>query len=573
MNRDELLIHPYPGLRPFLQEESEVFFGRESQIETLIQNLLDTHFLAVVGTSGSGKSSLARAGLFPALDDEFGDSRQEHFNVIKIRPGQDPFGDMARQLCGLGGNAESVDQEMQHAFTLTTLKRGPLGLQKWWEEHQISGRLLLFVDQFEEVFRFRSLDPNEAIRFVKMLIASAGQKTAPIFICLTMRSEFLGRCTEFRDLPEMINSGQYLIPRLRRNELRAAIEQPALFAGARLSPRLSTRLLNEVGDNPDQLPILQHALMRAFQNWQKDGKQKDPIDLQHLEAIGGLNAALGIHAEEIYEKLAEAEQAAALALFRTISVLEGGVALRRPLRLDTVIKVTGQPADRIKNVIEAFRVADASFLLPGLPDPLSDESVVDISHESLIRRWPRLAHLVEEEAEDAKAYLRLSESAKRNALQMALFEKGAAPKPGEGYLISGMDLFATQALQKKKKLTEAWGKIQGDSSADFSSAISFLNASTAADAHEKKRKLRSRKLLRLTALAIGLLAIGMGIMAILAYSWFRDAKEAETLAQEQQEGLLSGYSKLLLNSDPTMNLCLLDYLVKDSTVQHADSLL
>ena len=138
--------------------------------------------------------------------------------------------------------------------------------------------LLVVVDQFEELFRFKqqaqSLEAeDEAAAFVKLLLAAVGQRDVPIFGVLTMRSDFLGDCTQFRDLPEALNNSQYLIPRLTRDQLRRAIEGPVAVGGGAIAPQLTNRLLNDVGDNPDQLPILQHALMRTWDHWEDQATQ------------------------------------------------------------------------------------------------------------------------------------------------------------------------------------------------------------------------------------------------------------------------------------------------------------
>ena len=141
--------------------------------------------------------------------------------------------------------------------------------------------LLVVVDQFEELFRYRQLEAvgrggdqrisEEAAAFVNLLLEVKQQETCPIFVVLTMRSDFLGDCAQFPGLAEAINAGQYLVPRMTRDERRAAIEGPVRVGGAEIAPVLLTRLVNDVGDNPDQLSILQHALNRTWARWQERG--------------------------------------------------------------------------------------------------------------------------------------------------------------------------------------------------------------------------------------------------------------------------------------------------------------
>ena len=170
----------------------------------------------------------------------------------------------------------------------TTLRLGSLGLVDIVEQADLPAgtQLLVVADQFEELFRFRALvrgaapdgfGPREdAVAFVQLLLEAAAQTEVPIYVVLTMRSDFLGDCAQFHGLPEAINEGQYLVPRLTRDEIRAAITGPAAWAAPTLSPVLVTRLLNDVGDNPDQLSILQHALNRTWANWETDGEAQRP---------------------------------------------------------------------------------------------------------------------------------------------------------------------------------------------------------------------------------------------------------------------------------------------------------
>jgi hypothetical protein len=155
---------------------------------------------------------------------------------------------------------------MQSALLEATLGRGGLGLVEAVRQARLASteQLLVVVGQFEEIFRFKraGLSPNatdEAAAFVKLLLEAVHQQEVPIYVVLTMRSDFLGDCAEFQDLPEAINDGMYLIPRMTRDQLREACVGPVKVGGADMTPRLIQTLLNQVGDDPDQLPLLQHA--------------------------------------------------------------------------------------------------------------------------------------------------------------------------------------------------------------------------------------------------------------------------------------------------------------------------
>jgi hypothetical protein len=173
-----------------------------------------------------------------------------------------------------------------------TLRRGTRGLiqavrQARLPEHD---NVLVLVDQFEELFRFRRSrqvenSRDEAVAFVKLLLEAVTQSELPIYVVLTMRSDFIGECMDYPGLPEALNESQFLVSRMTRDELRSAITGPIAVAGARITPRLVLRALNDIGDDRDDLPLLQHALMRTWDHWAALGRRK-AIDLPHYEAVG-----------------------------------------------------------------------------------------------------------------------------------------------------------------------------------------------------------------------------------------------------------------------------------------------
>ena len=303
--------NPFPGLRPFMQEEADLFFGRDRQSDELVRRLAGRRFLAVVGTSGSGKSSLVRAGLLPSLEGGFMAEAGAHWRMAILRPQDDPIGFLARAIVETGALAHlDLAQSAAEGVVETTLRRSGLGLVEATrlarlEPHE---NLLILVDQFEELFRFADLARqrgagDEAPAFVKLLLEAARQTEVPVYVVITMRSDFLGDCARFRDLPEAISDSQYLIPRLTRDELQAVITGPVGVRVGRIAPSLVQRLLNDIGDDMDQLPVLQHALMRAWDHWERGDPDGHPIEPSDLEAIGGMAEALSRHADEAFGSL------------------------------------------------------------------------------------------------------------------------------------------------------------------------------------------------------------------------------------------------------------------------------
>ena len=227
---------PYPGLRSFRRDETHIFFGREAVINVMVDRLAAHRFLAVTGTSGSGKSSLVRTGLLDAIDRGLLAAAGADWRVADFHPGRGPLAALADALIAAVGSSGAEHENLQ---VEAALARGPYGLVEWLNGTELSRKtnILLLVDQFEEIFRFRSGPSGDDIdAFVALLLASAKQAERPIYVVLTMRSDFLGECAQFSGLAEAINDGQFLTPRMTREQSQSAIEGPAAVFGGRVSP-------------------------------------------------------------------------------------------------------------------------------------------------------------------------------------------------------------------------------------------------------------------------------------------------------------------------------------------------
>lgn len=272
MSTPALPVHlstaPYPGLRSFLHTEADIFFGREEQTDQLLKKLQAAHFLSVIGPSGCGKSSLVRAGMISALTAGFLAQSGAYWRIAEMRPGERPLARLAEALTAPLALGPEFGSEPEAAVLLQAmLRRGPLGLLEALRETALPkhANLLLLVDQFEEIFRFRrDVDADEADAFVALLLATAQQQAIPIYVVITMRSDYLGDSALFTGLPEAINESQFLTPRMTREQCEAAITKPARVFGCTIDPALVNRLLNEMSSDPNQLPLLQHCLMRMW---------------------------------------------------------------------------------------------------------------------------------------------------------------------------------------------------------------------------------------------------------------------------------------------------------------------
>ncbi len=534
--------NPFPGLRPFSEEEEHLFFGRETQVDTMIDKLAETHFLAVVGTSGSGKSSLVNCGLRPALHRGLMAKAGTVWRVAQFRPGSHPIRAMAEALAAAGAlDFGAPEGRFDLADIIeSTLRLSKLGLADVYEQGRLvpGTNLLVVADQFEELFRYGRLSArqageeygaaDDATAFVNLLLEAREHPELPIYVVLTMRSDFLGDCAQFFGLPEAINRSQYLVPRLTRDERRSAIAGPIGVGGAQITPVLLTRLVNDVGDNPDQLSILQHALNRTWAGWEEQTHRQGPIDLPHYEAIGTMANALDQHAERAYGELeTERKQQICEKMFKALTDKSTDPrGIRRPTQMDTLCALTGGSREEIAEVIDVFRRPSRSFLMPPAGEPLRDETVIDISHESLMRVWERLKQWGDEEARSAQVYRRLAETAELYA-------------SGKANLWRNPDLRLALAWFDQNQPNSVWASRYRNG---FESAIQFLRESKAAfdeqKAAERIRKEREANLVaaqqrsRRLYILFGIVAAAVILIAIVFVYLWRDADKQRAKAEE-----------------------------------------
>ena len=289
---------------------------------------------------------------------------------------------------------------------------------------------------------------------------------------------------------------------------------PVRVGGGSIAPRLVNRLLNDVGDNPDQLPILQHALMRTWDHWQARAPGQRPIDLEDYRAIGGMMEALSLHADEAFEGLPDDRyRTIARRMFQALT--EKGLdnrEARRPTTVGALAQVTGVPFADIVMVVDQFRRPGRSFLMPPAGVALDESSVIDISHESLIRGWKRLRQWVDEEAESAKVYRRLAQTAALNA-------------QGTAGLWHDPDLEHALAWRDKERPNAAWGQRYDPG---FEAAMAFLDKSRLAREAERRdeERRRNRELRQAHRLiyAISIALVGFAVLVGLAWYLKREAE-------------------------------------------------
>ena len=516
------MFNPFPGLRPFEPTEDNIFFGREKEIDDLLRRLRFGRFLAIIGTSGCGKSSLVRSGLVPSLGGGAMSEASSDWRIAIMRPGDDPIRHLAQALNSPGAMRPLGELgDTNRALMEATLRRGTRGLVEVVRQARLpkDDNVLLVVDQFEELFRFRrsaQLDNarDESVAFVKSLLEASAQREVPIYVVLTMRSDFIGDCMEFASLPEAVNNGLFLVPRMTRDELRLAIRGPVAVGGGKIAQRLVLRLLNDFGDDMNQLPVLQHALMRTWDHWQARYPKTEAMDREDYEAIGTIKEALNLHAEEAYEEAGTPERKRIVekvfkGLTDTFSDPRG---IRRPTPMYDLTAIAEASESEVCSVIELFRRPGRSFVTPPPDVPLEERTMVDLSHESLMRCWQRLVHWAEDERRSAEVYSRLSDAARWN-------------KEGSAGLWRNPELEIALRWSQANKPSEAWARRYN---AEFALAMSFLKTSEAEfqAEQEEKRRERRRKF-RQVQWTAGILAVLLLVTLVFADYAVRQSRLAK----------------------------------------------
>lgn len=506
------LNYPYVGLRTYNIAESLIFFGRDRQVSELIKRLKSSRFLAIVGTSGSGKSSLVRAGLLAKLEAGYISDLYNNWDLVTITPGVEPLQNLVTAIQrNITFDEKSKNTIRQHHDIIDGLKK----------HYRKSGSaLLLLVDQFEEIFRFDGTDgrlkEESDSAYVQLLLELSQIPEVPIYVVLTMRSEFLGHCSIHPGLPEAINNGQYLIPRLNRQEKEEAIVGPARLFNKDIDVRLLDFVLNDLYNEKYALPLMQHFMMRTWSKSQNETVLVLPKDFKKNMTQRSLQQ----HIEEIYASFEEDEKHITEKLFKILTTNSKGNWVRRPTPLKMILEICQEPQKKIIKVIDELRKDQCNFLMPSENMPLNESTMIDITHESLIHNWSRLKQWV---AEDDKAVIAYTEALSR----ANRFEEN--PK-GKNYL-SEYDYHHYQRWKKKNKPNKAWAVLNyGNTHSkdrlakDFEKTLRYIKKSGRHISWKKKKN----RILRLGAFTFTLLTLVLG-------SVFFVERKKEILERQSQE--------------------------------------
>ncbi|MBZ5858417.1 nSTAND1 domain-containing NTPase [Flavihumibacter profundi] len=466
-------ICPYTGLRSFTEEESLYFKGREDDIDLATAQLQRNKFLMLTGASGDGKSSLVYAGIIPNAKSGFLKSKYSQWCVADFRPERTPFRNLATAIARQLDipNQTTVESELNHGFSALvdlykSSKRYIDTASAEWLQADDSGKavmrrgaanLVILVDQFEEFFtnpeNYQQGAPSKEANLVLNLLLEttriALEEDLPVYVIFTMRSDYIGQCAAFRGLPEYIGFSQFFVPRLNRSQLQQVIEEPAVLSGNRITRRLTERLIHDLTEGGDQLPILQHALNQI---WLAADMGNEEMDLLHYAMVGGMNVqelpeeqvprfnewfasltpeikacyhapslqnVLDTHVNKLYEQAAgyytqktgkpvsrDESRLIIRTAFTCLTKIDQGRAVRNRMTLQEITNILGQPgidASMVGTVLNIFREPGNTFIRPFINTEIPESQslqpgqVLDITHESLIRNWLYLGQWAKEE--------------------------------------------------------------------------------------------------------------------------------------------------------------------------------
>lgn len=515
--------NPYKGLRAFQAADSQNFFGREKLTRKLIDRLAETEdyyrFLAIVGPSGSGKSSVVRAGLTPAL--WRGDlPTSEKWYIVDILPGDRPLDELEVALYRIANDSSANLHEQ--------LARDEYGLLRASEMilPEDGSELLIIIDQFEEVFTLVE-DEKDRQHFLNILYHAIVAPRSRVRVILTLRADYYDRPLQYPQFGELMRSRVETVLPLSVDELEKAISQPASQVGVTFEDGLISQIVSDVHYQPGALPLLQYALTELFEL--REGRQ---LTLSAYTKIGGTGGALARRADQIYEEGDEATREITRQLFlRLVTLGEGAEDTRRRVQRAELLEIASD-TDLMDEIIDSYAL---SRLLSLDNEPSSRQPIVEVAHEAILREWERLRQWLNESREDIRQERTIAHAAsawKQNDYDNSYLLSGSrleqALKWHDQTQLALMPV-ETKFIQTSRKDTEARQR-------------AIVEQQKREAALERRSQNVLRALVGVFAIAT-IIAVGLSMVAISSRNEAtaeRDTAQRISLAAQGQVVLLSG---------------------------------
>ena len=543
--------NPYRGLELFDVEHAPLFFGREALTEWLLDALkrkpsaVENRFLAIVGASGSGKSSLARAGLLAALKDGKLDGSAAWPRAI-CRPGAEPFFSLAKALTGLAPESVSavVFDRLQGRKDGERSLHVAAGLVLG--EPPRAERLVVLVDQFEEVFTLCN-DEAERRDLIANLLHAATVAGGRTIVVLTMRADFYPRCASYANLAAALSDHQVLVGPMTEDELRRAIDRPARLAGLEPEPGLVELLVDDIRGRAGALPLLQFALQEV---WRR--RENYRLTIRTYREIGGIEGALQRKADAVYDSFTPQQQELCRRIFlRLVQPGEGSEDTRRRASLRELLPDDPTQARAVQAIINRLADPESRLLTTGRQQTATGEGTLEVAHEALIRGWPQLRTWIETDRAGLRTHLRLTDAAKEWAdaaseakeatlyagARLAVASEWAASHRDELGALEAAFLSASQEHERQQKADEA-EKNRRLAEAERQRAEEAKRAEHEAEAAAGRQKKLSQRFLVAAVVSL-LLALAAGLGGWLAYWAMGRARAQARVATSRQLAALS----------------------------------
>jgi WD40 repeat protein len=498
---------PYLGLLTFQESNADLFFGRDALVADLVERVRRAPLLAVLGASGSGKSSVVRAGLVPMLRGGALPGSQT-WRYITLRPSARPLDTLAAELAKLHGDPTAV---AQYGQTLNTGERALLLLADALLDRANGQRLVLVIDQFEELWTLLpseqgqrdSLRDQQHKPFIRLLLAAIAAPDTPLLVVLTMRADFLHHAAEDAALAHVIGEHVLIVSPMSPDQLQAAIMRPAELVGGAFEPGLVGELVEKVAGQPGALPLLEYTLAELWRQRRDDGFMTWAV----YRELGGVEGALAARAETILAERYTADQHVALrqVLVRLVQPGEGAADTRRRVRLDDLVP-SGDSPDSLYTLLKPF--IDERLLTSGR-DSASDEETLEVSHEALIRAWPTFGRWIGEARADLRLQLQLEEAA----------QEWQANDENTDLLWHGLRLSNAEAWleRARPRLNVRDQRFIDASHAQHQAQLAAEQARAAADMAAYQRELDQARILAANAVQLRRRAIYLGLTLIVTF--------------------------------------------------------
>jgi len=480
----QIPTNPYKGLRAFEEADADDFFGREALIQHLLEQLSNevkfNRFLAVVGPSGSGKSSVVKAGLLPALrHGQLPGSSDWYF--AEMTPSGQPFEKLAAVLLSV---ANQPTPNM-----LAQLEQSRKGLRDVQDTILPPGQeLLLVIDQFEELFILTQTDSEIAL-FLDSLYTAVTAADSRVRVIITLRADFYDRPLLYGDFAELVRARSEVVVPLSAQEFEQAIRKPAQRVGLDVESQLATAIISDLRGEPGALPLLQYSLTELFER-----REDNMLTLQAYQASGGVLRALARRAEDLYKEMTEDRKPLVRQIFLRMVTLGEGIEDTRRQVLFSEVSAVVSDRTALQEILDTF---GKYRLLTFEHDPTTREPSIEIAHEALIREWTRLRQWLEESRNDLRM----------QRLLAAACQEWIKAERLEGFLLAGGRLAQFEEWNSESTVSLAQNERE------------FLHASTAErdrlaaaeaerQAYERtlEKRARSRLQILIAILVLGVIA-------------------------------------------------------------------